>query len=86
MIAATCRDRETASNETVLRRVEQELIAYNQCFDLSLKPLGEPAVTEYLGRSMATDALPAALAHQVYRRPGGNALFTVALVEHLPDS
>jgi len=83
MILATHRDEETTQSANLLRSVVQELGAHRQCLDLSLQPLREPAVTEYLRRSIAADAVPAALAHQVYRRTGGNPLFMVALVEHL---
>jgi predicted ATPase/DNA-binding winged helix-turn-helix (wHTH) protein len=66
-----------------LSEVVNGLQAHNRCAQIRLKGLREAAVAEYLRRRGASVAIPAELAHQVYRRTGGNPLFMSAIAEQL---
>jgi len=83
MIIATSRTAEMGPQARVLSEVVRELRGRHQCEELHLELLSETAVAEYLRRRIGSDAIPAGLAHRLYRRTEGNALFMATAVDHL---
>src|SRR5262249_22290562 len=53
------------------------------CQELSLEPLDEAAVADYLGQRFAKHAFPSELAGIITRRTDGNPLFMVSVLEDL---
>ena len=83
LLLATYRTGQPSRQAHPLPQFLQELRSGDQLHEIHLEGLPEAAVGDYLRRRLDIDAIPAALAHQVYRRTGGNALFLAAIAEHL---
>jgi len=66
-----------------LRAVKQELMAKQQCDELSLEYLSEDAVASYLSVRFPANRFPRGLARLVHERTDGNPLYMVNVVDYL---
>jgi len=66
-----------------LRAVKQELLVHQLCREISLEPLTEAEVSEYLASEAAGAAVPVALSTLIYGHSEGNPLFMVAALDHM---
>jgi tetratricopeptide (TPR) repeat protein len=83
LLLGTYRTWEISPPDHPLSAVLQELEAHNRCEQIGVKGLREAAVAEYLRLRAGGVASSAEVAHQVYRRTGGNPLFMTAIAEQL---
>jgi DNA-binding winged helix-turn-helix (wHTH) protein/predicted ATPase len=81
LVVATYRPVEVIVGEHPLRRVKAELAIRGQCEELSLEPLSEDAVAEYLEARFPASNFPRGLATVLQERTDGNPLFMVTVVE-----
>ena len=61
----------------------QDLLVHRLCQEITLEPLGEPEVAEYLTGGSSEISLPEGLARLIHRHSDGNPLFMVAAVDHM---
>ena len=81
LMICTYRGSGARGDPSQLREIVRELRAHRQCQVLRVHGLSETEISDYLyGRS---GAHPVKLAHQMYRRTGGNALFMTAIADQL---
>ena len=66
-----------------LKSVKHELLMHGLCREISLEPLAESEVAEYLAAQPWGTELPRELPAIVRRHCGGNPLFMVAALEHM---
>jgi predicted ATPase len=66
-----------------LRTVAHELVTRESCREISLRPLGESQVCEYLHARMPPERVSDNLVRRIYRRTHGHPLFLASLVEDL---
>ncbi|HSR57170.1 MAG TPA: AAA family ATPase [Candidatus Binataceae bacterium] len=83
LLLATYRPVELILARHPLRAVSLRLASRGQCQELALDQLGPEAVVEYLEHRFDGSQFPFEAAALLHRRSDGNALFMVALVEHL---
>jgi DNA-binding winged helix-turn-helix (wHTH) protein/tetratricopeptide (TPR) repeat protein len=83
LVLGTCRSGEGGERACGVDDAIVDLRRHSQYVEVRVDALSEPAVAEYVRRRMARETIEAELAHRVYQRSEGNALFMVALVEDL---
>ena len=83
LLIGTYRPVDGVGSHHPLEHVRIELQARGLCRELSLEPLDEAAVTDYLGKRSAEHAFPSELAGAINRRTDGNPLFMVSVLEDL---
>jgi len=87
LLIGTYRPAEVERSEHPLRAVKQELQMHGRCQELSLGPLTEEAVAQYLTARFAIAAQRAVslqgLARLIHQRTEGNPLFMVNVVDYL---
>jgi DNA-binding winged helix-turn-helix (wHTH) protein/tetratricopeptide (TPR) repeat protein len=83
MVIATYRPADIALSGHPLRSVEQELLVHRLCQRLSLEPLEEGDIAEYLAGESPGTLVPQGLAALLKRHSEGNPLFMLAALEHL---
>ncbi|MGC1615812.1 MAG: AAA family ATPase [Candidatus Acidiferrum sp.] len=83
MIIGTYRTGEPSRQGDPFPQLLQEMRRGQPVHEIYLEGLREAAVADYLRSRLRTDGIPANLAHQVYRRTGGNSLFMTAIAEQL---
>ena len=86
MLIGTYRNVELSVSGHPLKAVKQELLAKQQCEELPLEYLTEPAVWEYLSIRFPSHRFPARLARLIHKRTDGNPLFMVNAVDYLLES
>ena len=86
MVIGTFRNVELIVSGHPLKAVKQELLAKQQCEELPLEYLTEPAVWEYLSIRFPNHRFPARLARLIHDRTDGNPLFMVNAVDYLLES
>ena len=86
MLIGTYRNVELSVSGHPLKAVKQELLAKQQCEELPLEYLSEPAVWEYLSVRFPNNGFPARLARLIHNRTDGNPLFMVNAVDYLLES
>jgi tetratricopeptide (TPR) repeat protein len=83
MVIGTYRPVDIVLSDHPLKALKQDLLVHRLCGEITLEPLTEAQITEYL-KSKAPEAIPSeALAALLYRHSEGNPLFMVAALEHL---
>lgn len=85
MLVGTNRSLDAEFSEHPLRALKQDLQVHQLCEIVTVSPLNEAEVTEYLGGDSSEANLPTGLAALLHRHSGGNPLFMVAAVEHLSE-
>ncbi|MGE0820952.1 MAG: AAA family ATPase [Candidatus Binatia bacterium] len=83
LIIGTYRPVEVLASGHPLRGVVQELRTARQCEEVTVTPLEEAAIEEYLSHRFAPSLFSSALLRTIYRRTDGNPLFVVNLAEYL---
>ena len=83
LVIATHRPADIALAGHPLRSVEQDLLVHRLCHRLSLEPLGEADIAEYLVGESSERLVPDGLAALLKRHSEGNPLFMLAALEHL---
>jgi DNA-binding winged helix-turn-helix (wHTH) protein len=66
-----------------LKAVKLDLLVHHLCHEISLEPLEETEVAEYLAIESGGAAVPEGLAGLIHRQTEGNPLFMVAAVDHM---
>ncbi len=83
MLIGTYRPVELIVSGHPLKAVKQELLAKQQCEELTLEYLSEDAVAKYLSVRFPANRFPAELARLIHERTEGNPLFMVNAVDYL---
>jgi DNA-binding winged helix-turn-helix (wHTH) protein/predicted ATPase len=83
MVVGTYRPAELIVSGHPLRAVKQELLAKQQCEELSLEYLNEDAVAQYLAARFPANRLPTEVALLIHERTEGNPLFMVNTIDYL---
>jgi predicted ATPase len=83
LLIGTYRPSEVFAREHPLRMVRQELLAHQQCQELTLEGLNEAAIEEYLEQRFPVQVFPTRFAQVLHQRTEGNPLFLVNLVDEL---
>jgi predicted ATPase/DNA-binding winged helix-turn-helix (wHTH) protein len=83
MLIGTYRTVELTVSGHPLKAVKRDLLAKQQCEELSLEYLSEAAVHEYLSIRFPSNKFPAGLAGLIHKRTEGNPLFMVNVVDYL---
>jgi DNA-binding winged helix-turn-helix (wHTH) protein len=83
LVIATYRPAEVALSGHPLKSVEQDLMVHRLCHRLSLEPLEEGDIAEYLAGESSETLVPQGLAALLQRHSEGNPLFMLAALEHL---
>jgi predicted ATPase len=83
LVIATHRPADVALAGHPLRSVEQDLLVHRLCHRLSLEPLEEQDIAEYLVGEASEKPVPYGLAALLKRHSEGNPLFMLTALEHL---
>jgi DNA-binding winged helix-turn-helix (wHTH) protein/tetratricopeptide (TPR) repeat protein len=83
MVIATMRPADILAPDHPLKRVRQDLLVHRLCQEITLAPLGEAEIAEYLGAESPGGSLPEGFAELIYRRSEGNPLVMVATLDHM---
>lgn len=83
LLVGTYRPAEVIARAHPLHQVVQDLVSRGLCGELVLEPLSAAEVGSYLSARLAPQVPSARLVADVHERTEGNALFVVALCEHL---
>ena len=83
MLIGTYRTAELIASGHPLKAVKQELLAKQQCEELSLDYLTETEVAEYLSVRFPGNQFPTALPRLIHSRTEGNPLFMVNAIDYL---
>ena len=83
MLIATKRPVDMVIPEHPLKALKQDLLLHQLCREITLEPLGEPEVAEYLAAESSGGSLPEGLAKLVHHHSEGNPLFMVAVLDHM---
>jgi DNA-binding winged helix-turn-helix (wHTH) protein/tetratricopeptide (TPR) repeat protein len=79
----TMRPVDMAAPEHPLKKLKQDLLVHHLCQEITLAPLLEADVAEYLNAKSLGGDLPAGLAELIYRHSEGNPLCMIAALDHL---
>ncbi len=82
MIVATLRPAEPTATKVDLAGVMAELALHGRCHEISLRPLGLPAIETYLQVRLGETRVHE-IAQSLLERTGGNPLFMVSIVNEL---
>jgi hypothetical protein len=85
MLIATKRPLDIVVPEHPLTALKQDLLLRQLCREITLEPLGEAQVAEYLAAESSEACLPEGLAKLLYRHTEGNPLFMVAALDHMTE-
>jgi DNA-binding winged helix-turn-helix (wHTH) protein len=83
MLLATCRPLDAEPPGYPLKALMQDLLGRRLCRGITLTPLNEAEVEEYLGAQSPASRPPPGLSALVHRHSEGNPLFVVAALEHM---
>jgi tetratricopeptide (TPR) repeat protein len=83
MLVGTYRPVDVTLAQHPLKGVKQDLLVHHLCREITLEPLAEREVGEYLAAESRGFAVPEGLAGLIYRHSEGNPLFMVAALSHL---
>jgi DNA-binding winged helix-turn-helix (wHTH) protein len=83
MLVATNRSNEMMPSSHPLRALKQDLLMRGLCHEISLGPLAQAEVAEYLTACAPAADPPQALARLIHRNSGGNPLFMTVALDHL---
>ena len=83
MLIATKRPVDMVIPEHPLKALKQDLLLHQLCREITLDPLGEAEIAEYLAAESSEGSLPEGLAKLVHHHSEGNPLFMVAVLDHM---
>jgi DNA-binding response OmpR family regulator len=84
MVIITERPADTEMADHPLKRAKQELLAYSLCQEISLAPLSQAEVAEYLGGGSG-ESVPEGFAELIHQRSEGNPLFMSAILNRMTE-
>ncbi len=84
MLIATKRPVDMVIPEHPLRALKQDLLLHGLCREITMEPLSEAEVAEYLAAEWS-GKVPAGLAKLIYHHSEGNPLFIVAMLDHMSE-
>ena len=82
LLVGTIRPADLILSDSPLKTLKQDLLLHHLCHELTLEPLREADVADYLAATFGGGDLPG-LATMIYRQSDGNPLFMIALLDHL---
>jgi DNA-binding winged helix-turn-helix (wHTH) protein len=85
MLIGTYRSTDVAIPDHPLKALKPDLSIRHLCREVTLEPLGEDDVAEYLATESSQALLPDGLARLLYRHSEGNPLFLVAVLDHMTE-
>lgn len=85
MLIATKRPVDMVIPEHPLKALKADLLLHELCREITLPPLGEAEVAEYLTAESSEVSAPEGFANLVYHHTEGNPLFIVAALEHMTE-
>src|SRR5208337_2585144 len=85
MLIGTYRTTDITLSDSPLRTLKWELLIHELCREISLDPLEEAEVAEYLGAESRGTGVPEGLAGLIHRHTEGNPLFMVATLKHMRE-
>src|SRR5271157_3987528 len=85
MLIGTYRTTDITLSDSPLRTLKWELLIHELCREISLDPLEEAEVAEYLGAQSRGAGVPEGLAGLIHRHTEGNPLFMVATLKHMRE-
>ena len=83
MLIFTERPLNIADTDHPLKSMKEDLLSHNLCHEITLKPLREAEIAEYLGTASSETELPNGLAKFLYNHTEGNPLFLLTALEHM---
>jgi DNA-binding winged helix-turn-helix (wHTH) protein/tetratricopeptide (TPR) repeat protein len=83
LVVGTIRPTDLILSDSPLKTLKQDLLLHHLGHELTLEPLREADVADYLVATFGGGDLPAGLATMIYRQSDGNPLFMIALLDHL---
>ncbi len=83
MWAITKRPVDMVVPEHPLKTLKRDLLVHHLCQEVTLGPLSEAAVAEYLGAESPGGSLPDGFAELIHRHSEGNPLLMVAVLDHM---
>ena len=83
MLAGTKRPVDMIAPEHPLKTLKRDLLVHHLCQEITLAPLGEAEVAEYLAAESPGTSLPEGFAELIHRRSEGNPLVMIALLDHM---
>ena len=85
MLIATKRPVDMVIPEHPLKALKQDLLLHGLCREITLEPLSEAEVAEYLAAESSGAKVPEGLAKLIYHHSEGNPLFIVATLDHMTE-
>src|SRR6267143_4559622 len=85
MLIGTYRAPDLALSDHPLKTLKRELVIHELGHEISLEPLEESEVAEYLATESVGVAVPEGLAGLIHRCTEGNPLFMVAILRHMRE-
>ncbi len=83
MVIATYRPVDVVLSQSPLKQIKQDLLVHRLCQELSLDPLTEAHVEQFLAAEFPGAGLPPSLASALHRRSDGNPMFILALIKQV---
>jgi predicted ATPase len=83
MLIVTKRPVDMVIPEHPLKALKQDLLLHQLCREITLDPLGEAEIAEYLAAESSEGSSPEGLAKLVHSHSEGNPLFMVAVLDHM---
>src|SRR5271157_4453446 len=85
LLIATKRPVDMVVPDLPLKRLKRDLLVHHLCQEITLAPLSEAEVAEYLRAESLGGSLPEGFADLIHRRSEGNALFMIAALDHMTE-
>jgi DNA-binding winged helix-turn-helix (wHTH) protein len=85
LVIGTFRAEQVELDGHALKNIKRELLAHDQCDELTLPLLEAPCIEQYLDARLEQHDLPSELAALIYRTSEGQPLFATRLVQLLLD-
>ena len=86
MVIITKRPVGMTAPEHPLRRLKQDLLIHQLCQEITLTPLSQAEVAEYLRAESSGGSLPEGFADLIHRHSEGNPLLMIAALDHLTSN
>ena len=85
MVIITKRPVDMVAPEHPLKQLKQDLLVHHLCHEITLAPLSEGEVAEYLNTDAPGCGLPEGFAELIHRHSDGNPLFMIAALDHMAE-
>jgi predicted ATPase len=85
MLIITTRPLDMVVPEHPLHTLKRDLLVHRLCQEVSLAPLSEAEIEEYLSAESPESSPPVGLAQLIHRHSEGNPLFMIAALDHMTE-